>query len=255
MTEVALLSYEERRVGETEGHPPLILIHGAGGSRLHWPPEIRRMEGELVYSLDLPGHGQSPGEGENTIGGYSKRVCEWMDAINLERAVLVGHSMGGAISMTIALDEKDRMAGLILVGTGGRLRVLPMILEMTADSQKLSEAADLVNSYAFGPQAPPRLVELARVRMAETRPHVLHGDFQACDGFDVLSRLNEVTLPTQVICGEEDRLTPVKYSNFMAETIPDARIETIEGAGHMVMLEKAGNVAAIMKRFLEDVFG
>jgi pimeloyl-ACP methyl ester carboxylesterase len=255
MTEIAGISYEERRAGETGGHPPLILIHGAGGTRLHWPPEIRRMEGELVYSLDLPGHGQSPGEGENTIGGYSKRICEWMDAIDLERAVLVGHSMGGAISLTTALDEKDRVAGLVLVGTGGRLRVLPMILEMTGDSQKSSEAVDLVNSYAFSPQAPPRLVELARARMAETRPHVLHGDFQACDGFDILNRLNEITIPTQVICGEDDRLTPVKYSNFMAEAIPDARKKTVEGAGHMVMLEKAGDVATIMKRFLENVFG
>jgi pimeloyl-ACP methyl ester carboxylesterase len=255
VTEVAGLSYEERRVGETGGHPPLLLIHGAGGSRLHWPPEIRRMEGELVYSLDLPGHGQTPGDGENTIGGYNKRICEWMDAIDLDQAVLVGHSMGGAISLTMALDEKDRVAGLILVGTGGRLRVLPMILDKTADSQKSSEAVDLVNSYAFSPKAPPRLVELARTRMAETRPHVLHGDFQACDSFDVLNRLNEITFPTQVICGEDDRLTPVKYSHFLAEAIPDARLEIVEGAGHMVMLEKESNVAAIMKRFLENVFG
>ena len=256
VTEVAGLSYEERGVGDSEhNHPPLILIHGAGGSRLHWPTEIRRMESELVYSLDLPGHGQSPGEGESTIGGYSKHVCDWMYALDIERAVLVGHSMGGAISLKIALDIQDRAAGLVLVGTGGRLRVHPVILELTANPKKLSEAVDLVNSYAFSPQAPPRMVELARAQLAETRPEVLHGDFKACDAFDVLKRLGEISVPTQVICGDDDKLTPVKYSYFMLEAIPGACIETVEGAGHMVMLEKAQDVAAILKRFLEDVFG
>ena len=256
MTEVAGLSYEERGAGDREhNHPPLILIHGAGGSRLHWPTEIRRMDSELVYSLDLPGHGQSPGEGESTIDGYSKCVLDWMEANDIERAVFVGHSMGGAISLKIALDNKERAAGLVLVGTGGRLRVHPMILELTANPKNLSEAVDLVNSYAFSPQAPPRMVELARARMAETRPEVLHVDFKACDAFDALNRLGEISVPTQVICGEDDKLTPVKYSYFMAEAIHGACLETVEGAGHMVMLEKAEDVAAILKSFLEDVFG
>jgi len=115
------------------GSPPLVLIHGSGGSRLHWPPQLRRLPNYRVFGLDLPGHGDSPGEGETTIIGYVEQVVDWLDEQGIERAVLAGHSMGGAIAMTAALEKPDRVAGLILVGTGGRLRVNGEILQAAAD--------------------------------------------------------------------------------------------------------------------------
>jgi len=252
----AELSYSEHSGGEPpEKRPPLILIHGAGGSRLHWAPDLRRLEGERVFGLDLPGHGGSLGEGMRTIEGYVEGLCAWMDSTGLDTGVFVGHSMGGAISLTMALDQPARVAALILVGTGGRLRVHPTILEMTSDPETFREAIDLVVSYAISPQAPSRMVELARARMSETRPEVLHGDFLACDQFDVMDRLREINVPTLVICGTEDQLTPLKYSRFLAESIPGARMVTVESAGHMVMLEQPGEVAQAVKEFMDEVYG
>lgn len=256
MSEAFELSYSEHSGGDPDGkRPPLILIHGSGGSRLHWPPNLRRLEGERVFGLDLPGHGGSLGEGERTIEGYVEGVCSWMDAAGLDRGVFVGHSMGGAIALTMALEQSERVAALILVGTGGRLRVHPTILEMTSDPETFTEAVDLVVSYAISPQAPSRMVELARARMSETRSDVLHGDFLACDQFDVMDRLDEISAPTLVICGTEDQLTPLKYSRFLVESIPDARMATVEGAGHMVMIEQPGEVAQAVKEFMDQVFG
>jgi pimeloyl-ACP methyl ester carboxylesterase len=256
VSEAVELSYSEHSGGDPLGkRPPLILIHGAGGSRLHWPPDLRRLDGERVYGLDLPGHGGSLGEGERTIEGYVEGVCSWMDAVGFDRAVFVGHSMGGAISLTMALEYPTRVAALILVGTGGRLRVLPTILEMTSNPENFGEVIDLLVSYAISPQAPSRMVELARARMSETRSEVLHGDFLACDQFDVMGRLGEISVPTTVICGKEDRLTPLKYSRFLVENIPEARMITVEGAGHMVMLEKPGEVAQAVKEFMDEVYG
>jgi pimeloyl-ACP methyl ester carboxylesterase len=163
--------------------------------------------------------------------------------------------MGGAIALTMALEQSERVAALILVGTGGRLRVHPTILEMTSDPETFTEAVDLVVSYAISPQAPSRMVELARARMSETRSDVLHGDFLACDQFDVMDRLDEISAPTLVICGTEDQLTPLKYSRFLVESIPDARMATVEGAGHMVMIEQPGEVAQAVKEFMDQVFG
>jgi pimeloyl-ACP methyl ester carboxylesterase len=126
---------------------------------------------------------------------------------------------------------------------------------MTSKPETFSEAVDLVVSYAISPQAPSRMVELARARMSETRSEVLYGDFLACDQFDVMDRLDEINVPTLVICGTEDQLTPLKYSRFLAESIPDARMVSVESAGHMVMIEQPGEVAQAVKEFMDEVFG
>jgi pimeloyl-ACP methyl ester carboxylesterase len=126
---------------------------------------------------------------------------------------------------------------------------------MTSNPETFREAVDLVTSYAISPNAPSRMVELARARMSETRPEVLYGDFLACDQFDVMDRLGEISVPTLVICGTEDQLTPLKYSHFLMESIPEARMVTVESAGHMVMLEQPGEVAQAVKEFMDEVYG
>ncbi len=256
MPEAAGFAFVEYSGAEPDSrHPPLVLIHGAGGLGLHWPPEVRRMVGERVLSLDLPGHGCSGGQGEATIAAYAARVEAWLDALNLDRAVFVGHSMGGAIALWIALEYPLRVAGLVLVGTGGRLRVHPMILELSARDARFERLVDHIIGQSFSAHAPPRLVDMARMRMAETSPKVLHHDFVACDQFDVMDQLGALKVPVQVICGREDVLTPEKYSHYLAEAIPRARLALIEEAGHMVMLEKPKQVADVILRFMCEFDG
>jgi pimeloyl-ACP methyl ester carboxylesterase len=236
------------------GRPPLILIHGAGGTRLFWPPDVRRLEAATVYALDLPGHGESPGPGRSTIEDYAGVVVNWMGAEGIAQAVLVGHSMGGAVALIIALLHPERVAGLVLVASGGRLRVHPAIREQSVDLEGLRRTIDLVVEWSFGPSADPRLVELAGRRMVESGGQSLHGDFLACDRFDALDRLGEIRTPTLVVCGSEDRLTPPKYARALAESIPQARLEMVNGAGHMVMLEQPAAVARALAEFLREAF-
>jgi pimeloyl-ACP methyl ester carboxylesterase len=253
MPEAAGLSFVEYSGGDLDPrHPPLVLIHGAGGSGLHWPPEVRRLVGERVLSIDLPGHGRSGGQGEATIAAYAARVEAWLDALNLDGSVLVGHSMGGAIALSIALEYPSRVAGLILVGTGGRLRVHPMILDLSTQDTRFKEVVDIIIGQSFSTFAPARLVELAKLRMAETSSQVLHHDFVACNQFDVMDRLGALDIPVQVICGRDDVLTPEKYSQYLVEVIPRAELALIEDAGHMVMLEKPKKVADVITRFMRE---
>ncbi len=117
--------------GPASPSPHLILVHGAGGSHLHWGAAVRNLHNANVYALDLPGHGRSEGPGHGTIADYAAFVVAFMDALDIQQAVIAGHSMGGATALTAALNHPQRVAGLLLVGTGARLRVLPRILEGT----------------------------------------------------------------------------------------------------------------------------
>jgi pimeloyl-ACP methyl ester carboxylesterase len=159
--------------------------------------------------------------------------------------------MGGAISMTVALEYPDRVAALVLVGTGARLRVSPDILEITANDGQLQAAADLVVRWAFSPSASPRLIELGRERYGSAQLGTMHHDFVACDHFDVMDRLGEIECSALIICGEDDQLTPAKFSQFLADHIPQASLEIVPEAGHMVMLEKPEEISQSIGMFME----
>lgn len=231
----------------------VVFIHGAGGTHLNWPPKIRRLTNLRTYALDLPGHGKSGERGLQTIESYADSILVWMDAIGLHRAVFVGHSMGGAIALTLAKSHPDRVLGLGLVATGARLRVDPQLLENTANIHTFSTAIAVLTTWSFSAQANPRLVELASKRFSETRPSVLHGDLLACDHFDMMESLATIQTPTLVICGDQDQLTPLRYAQFLRDRIPGAELSIIPGAGHMVMLEHPQTVAEALHQFLSSI--
>ncbi len=229
---------------------PIVLIHGAGGNHLFWPTEIRRLQGFRVYALDLPGHGKSEGHGLQDIHYYAEKILTWMQTIKLRRAVFVGHSMGGAVALTLALEYKEYVLGLILISTGARLRVHPTILLNTGDPQTFPTALSMIMSKSISKYANPRLVSLIQKRMEKIRPLVLCGDLIACDHFDVIDSLSLLKSPTLIICGQEDEMTPPRYSQYLHKNITGADIELIPKAGHMVMLEQPQGVMNAMEQFL-----
>ena len=234
--------------------PPLVLIHGAGGTHLYWPPEIRRLRGYCVYAIDLPGHGKSStSDGQQSITEYARFLVQWLESLQLRRAVLVGHSMGSAIALILAIQHPEYVVGLGLLGAGARLRVNPELLKYIADQTTFYKATDLLVSCSFSANTPAHLVELALKRLLETRQSVLFGDLVACDRFDVMDQLGSIKQPALVICGEEDQLTPLRYAQYLANSIPDARLSIIPGAGHMSMLEKPDLVADSLLSFLQEV--
>jgi pimeloyl-ACP methyl ester carboxylesterase len=231
----------------------VVLIHGAGGTHLYWPPELRRFPGYCMVALDLPGHGKSTGCGLQSIVEYAQAVKEWLLALGLHSAIFAGHSMGSAIALTLALEAPEHVAGLILVGAGARLRVTPQLLENAASATTYQNAVNVAMEWSFSSGVSPRLKELAAQRMSETRSSVIYGDFLACNSFDVTASIGEIHQPTLVVCGSEDRMTPVRYSQFLAERIPGASLKVIPEAGHMVMLEKPQLVAEAWLEFLGGV--
>lgn len=227
----------------------LCLVHGSGGSAGVW---IRQLEGladsARVIALDLPGHGESGGQGSREIEPYAAIVRGFIEGMKLSKVILGGHSMGGAVAQAVALTHPELLAGLVLVGTGARLRVLPKIFELL--ERDYPEGVRFVISLAVSPGAPPELVESLARQTLRTPQAVLVGDLRACDRFDVMARTGEMRLPTLIICGSEDRLTPPKYARYFRERIARSRLALIPEAGHYVQLERPEATTAAISEFL-----
>jgi pimeloyl-ACP methyl ester carboxylesterase len=226
------------------------LIHGAGGNRLSWPPQVRRLGAARVLAVDLPGHGATPGPGRSQVADYAASIRAWMDAQAVAAAWLVGHSMGAAIALRLALDWPQRVHGLVLVGAAAQMRVAPRVLAALAHEATVGEGVDLVIHWAFHRQAAPGLRDPARRSMLDTAPVVLYGDFLASDRFDVSDRLGEIQVPALIVCGSEDRMTPLDHAQGLARGIPGAQLLVIPDAGHMVQLERPVEVAQAIEQFV-----
>ncbi len=231
---------------------PIVFVHGAASSHLVWGAQVRAL-GEIAraVAIDLPGHGRSDPPGRNTIAGYCDAILGLLDAFEFDCAVIVGHSMGGAIAQTLALSHPDRVAGLGLIGTGARLRVLDAILNGVLDDFDATAQIVVDNSYAAN--LSPVMRERAIAEFRACPAQVTHGDFVACNGFDIMARVAEIRVPTVVICGKEDRMTPYKYSEFLASKIANARLTLVDNAGHSVMIEQAEAVNRALKEFVSNL--
>ncbi len=235
--------------------PTVVFVHGAGGAQEQWRFQLRHLGSRWnTLAMDLPGHGESQGKGYRTIEEYRDFVRDLLDTLGITRTVLVGHSMGGGIAQRFSLAYPDRLAAIVLVGTGARLRVHPDILASICRGD-MEEAGRFISRWAYSEDALPATVAQGAEAFARNRASVLEGDFLACDAFDAMEEVSAIRVPTLVICGEGDRLTPVKYARFLHQEISGATLATIPAAGHMVMLEKPVEFNRVLTAFLDEHLG
>jgi len=156
--------------------------------------------------------------------------------------------MGGAVVLEAALKKPEFVEALILVASGARLRVNPALFR--AWEEEANTAAHRMVESCYGPDSPERLRAWSLEQFVGVRPEILLDDWRACDRFDRMGQLEQIRQPALVVCGNLDRLTPPKFSQYLADHLPHATLTLIDKAGHMVMLEKAGEVNRAMLRFL-----
>jgi pimeloyl-ACP methyl ester carboxylesterase len=230
--------------------PPVVLIHGAGSNHAIWPAEIRRMSGQRVLAVDLPGHGRTGGVGMQSIRAYASQMVEFLAELGLYQAVFIGHSMGGAIALELAVNHPAHVAGLGLIATGAYLGVDPLFLENLSNPVTTPIALHTLRQRAFGRQASPALIERCMKSIKETRSSVLYGDWRACADFDIREQISRAEAPAWIIAGTEDKLIPIAYAHFLAGRLPASRLQIIPEAGHMVLLEESALVAQGLQQFL-----
>ncbi|MGQ9500945.1 MAG: alpha/beta fold hydrolase [Anaerolineae bacterium] len=239
--------------GDITGQHNLVLVHGAGGSHMHWPAELRRLSGANVYALDLPAHGRSGGHARTTLQAYADTVHLFVLALGLQRAAVLGHSMGGAIVQLLALRRPEWLERAIILGSAARLRVHPDILEYLnpqTGKDGFEKALDLICQRMYGPQASQQMLLRGRQLLRTVAPSVIYADYLACARFDLSDAVDSIVIPTLIICGSEDRMIPPEESCCLSQRIPNAQLVTIHGAGHMMIIEKPSEVAAAVGRFL-----
>ncbi|HOG45713.1 MAG TPA: alpha/beta fold hydrolase [Anaerolineae bacterium] len=238
-----------RRAGSAEVSP-VLFVHGAGGNALLWGSVMNRLPGTPALAVDLPGHGRSPGPGLTSIATAADAVLALAGALGVHEFIAAGHSMGGGVAIELALRAPERVRGLILLAVTARLLVAPALLEqLVADPPA---ARRWIVEAGYGPATTARTRALGEAQLAGVAPEVLHGDFVACSVYDARERLGEVHSPALVLCGADDRLTPPKYVRALAEGLPNAHLEIIAGAGHMLPMEAPGAVAAAISAFLSS---
>ncbi len=246
------ISYWAGRKGFIEGREYILFIHGAGGGQHTWSCQKGFFEKEFnPIIIELPGHGESGGEGEQEIVTYAEQVYAFLQVVGIRKVFLVGHSMGGAIVQTLALTHPEVIKGIILVGTGARLKVFSLIPDGIYTN--FEETIPKIVQFAFSRKAPSKLIEEGVHQMLQCRPEVLYGDFAACDQFDVMKEVEKIDLPTLILCGEDDELTPVKYSQFLHSRIEGSRLEVLPNAGHMVMMESPQAFNEKIREFIREL--
>lgn len=238
-----------------------LLLHGAGLDDRFWLPVQSCLTSPGV-ALCLPGRG---GERGRVLGAALRSVASMAAFVAAEvRAapgpvVLVGHSLGGAVALEAALmAERDpalraRIAGLVLISTGGRLRVRPEILAMAAEAEAGGTAME-VSGWALPEDTPADRRALIAEIERSVPPGTARADWDAADNFDRLADLGRIgqgrvgqRLAVRVLVGAEDRMTPPKYAAFLAAQIPGAALEVLPGRGHMLPIEAPEAVAAAIR--------
>ncbi len=232
------IAYEVQPESFDSDRLAIILIHGTGGDRDDWRHQLDGpvASTHTVIALELPGHGLSDKPGETDVAKYAQCVESFVACLGLTNVMIVGCSLGSAITQTLALNPKPWLKAIGLVGAGARLRVMPELLKALLDEP--DKALGDLAEYCLSKSASEHQRLKIKQKFLQSDPALIHGDLMACDRFDVAKRIGAVKIPTLIVVGSDDRLTPVKYSKFLNEAIYGAEMTVIENAGHLVMLEQ-----------------
>lgn len=254
--------------------PVVLLVHGMAGSSAAWKPVLEDLGREVTYvAPDLPGHGFSEKpRGDYSLGAQAGFLRDFLVALQLDRATVVGTSLGGGIAMQFAYQHPERCERLVLVGSGGLGEEVMPLLRLLA-----LPGADLVLPLVFQPVVrgaleavggvlskvgvtlDPKSKELWRSFSSlidpETRVAFIHTLRSVVDTKGQrVTALNKLYLteglPTMVVWGADDPVIPVSHAHDAADAMPGTRLEIMDGCGHFPYVEDPKGFAKLLTDFV-----
>jgi pimeloyl-ACP methyl ester carboxylesterase len=238
---------------------PVVFIHGAQQDHSCWTLQTRWFahHGFTVLAPDLPGHGRSGGEPLTSVEAVADWIAALLDKLGVEKADIVGHSMGSLVALEFSVRHPQRAARSVLIGTALPMPVADVLLNAARDNEP--KAAAMINAWSYsssgqiGGNTVPGLWLLGvnQRLMARQKGGVFHADLAACNAYRrPLESLSAITAPTLLIAGSQDRMTSPKVAKAVQAAIPGARLVSIEGSGHALMAERPDAVLDALIGFL-----
>ena len=241
--------------GNNSAQPPVVLIHGAGSDHLCWPVNLRRLNGFRVLAPDLPGHGRSAGVSHQSVQEYAADLIAFLDALGIFSVVLVGHSLGGAVALETALQHPAQVTALAIISTAAHTHIPAEFLNQLSSPASIKNAHHWLQERLISPESGAVLIRKSSAALESVRQEVLHNDWKAVASFDRCDSVKEIAQPARVICGKKDRIVPLAGSRHLAASLPNAHLQVIDNAGHLVLLEKPDEVASGVQSFLHSPSG
>jgi pimeloyl-ACP methyl ester carboxylesterase len=242
--------FYQKNYDSTPSASPLLLVHGSTGNSYHWPAILRQHKYPIL-AIDLPGHGRSKGPSYADTFVYADVINALANAETLDNFFLAGHSLGGAVSLNYATRWPDRLLGLIMVSSGARLPVVAQVLKGTESEEGKAQVAEFISKVAYGREMTGAVRSAGLKAMLAVPAKVFHDDFTACSKHNLSSDLGALALPTLILCGSADKMTPVGLSEELARLIQGSRLQIVKGAGHMLPLEKPDFVTQQIIEFIQ----
>ena len=261
------ISYVEMGEG-----PPVLFVHGLGGSWRNWLENIPFFaRSHRVVALDLPGFGLSPAPSEPiTMRAYGDLVIRFAAAVGLsDDTALVGHSMGGFIATESVINSPGHFRNLTLVSAAGvtfaTMResrktiaglAVRMMMPLAASRMERNLGRSRLRAASFaGVIAHPNMIRREMLwelgSYAVNSPSLIEAAY-ALAGYDTRERLAEITIPTLIVWGQQDRLVPVGAAHGYASRIPGSKLSLIHDCGHMVELERPARFNSEVSRFIAE---
>jgi 3-oxoadipate enol-lactonase len=239
-----------------EGATPIVFLHGVGSDKSVWRPQLAHFGGDrCAIAFDYPGYGDSdPAPDGTTRDDYASAIISAMHELGIDRAHVCGLSLGGVIAIAMHHADATRCASLILADSfalhpDGRA-IYERSIAASSDLRAMAEArVDVLLAQPADPAIRSEVVET----MARIDPAAYRTGAEAVWLADQSDRAHDIRVPTLVLCGAADKITPPPLSRELAHLIPGAQLETIAGAGHISNLERPDEFNTLVGAFIRGV--
>jgi len=236
------ISYLAAEGAQAGTSPAILLLHGSGVSARSWTFQLQNLGRALrVLAVDLPGHGESDPIDAMTLDGYADAARGLLNGLGIGPVLVAGHSLGGAVAQVLAARHPEMVRGLVLISTCAKLPERSGFLQrfyrcLPGFIQKILFFST-AKKILFSPFASRQAMALGMEELRACRPETILKDVTAAQAMDLREVAQKLRVPTLILCGDRDKLTPPALSKRLSELIRGSRLLMVEAAGHMLPLE------------------